>query len=150
MIVDLILTGADITLPNTGGVAWTPVTQGDDSLVEIDIPARVGDRVECGYAGMRTGTDPVDIAVMVGDVQVMYMSTKSAVPAGDGDVAWYASGGGPFFPHGTDRCLTVTDDELDGAVVRFVLVSNGNGTSIVNADANNTFYLKAMNFGPAP
>jgi hypothetical protein len=148
--VDRLVTGADITLPDTGGTAWTPVALADTTLLELDLPAKVGDRVSYGYGGMRTGSDSWDAAIMVGDVQVMYLSTKSATPAADGDVSNYAGAGGPFFGHSTDRMVTLTDDLIDGSDVRFVMVSNGNGSSVVEADANNTFYMVAMNYGPAP
>jgi hypothetical protein len=150
VIRDRLFTGADITLPNTGGVLWTPVELADTTFLELDIPAKIGDRVTCGYGGGRTGTDPWDITIMVGSDQVMYLSTQSATPAGDGDFSNYSGAGGPFFLHSTDRLTVVTGDLLDGNNVRFVMASNGNGSSTVEADTNNTFYMIAYNYGPAP
>jgi hypothetical protein len=150
VIVDVLISAGDITVPNTGSAGFTPVLQADDSLVEVDIPARIGDRVSCGISAMRTGADSIDVAVMVGDTQVRYLSTLGSAAAGDGDVSWYAGGGGPFFLHSTDRGFIVTADDLDGSDVRFALVSNGNGTSIIEGDTNNTYYMKAMNYGSAP
>jgi hypothetical protein len=147
-IVDRLISAANIPLP--GGNVWALVVMPDTTLLEVDIPAKVGDRVSCGFAGMRTGADAVDVAVVVGTAQVRYMSTRSAVPASDGDVSWYAAAGGPFFLHSSDRVFTVAAGDLDGTNVRFVVVANGNGAGIIEGDANDTFYLKAMNYGKAP
>lgn len=149
-IVEDRITGGNATCPNTGGASWAVILQADDvTPFEIDIPAAIGDRVEIGISGMRTGEDRIDVAVVVGTTQVRYLATGNATPANDGDVSWYASGGGPFFLNNAPRGLIVEAGDLDGGVVRFCLVSNGDGTSVIEATENDTFYWRAMNYGGA-
>lgn len=146
-IVEQRITTGNITCPNTGGAAWTIITKPDTTRLELDIPAAVGNRVRIGISGMRTGSDPIDVAVVVGTTQVRYLATGNATPATDGDVSWYAAGGGPFFLNNSSRGFTVTSADLDGGNVRFCMVSNGGGLSIIEAALTDPFYWYAMNYG---
>jgi hypothetical protein len=146
-IVDQHITTGNITCPNTGGVLWTIITKPDTTRLELDLPAAVGNRVQLGVTGMRTGSDSIDVAVVVGTTQVRYLSTGTVTPASDGDVGWYAAGGGPFFLNNSPRGFVVTAGDLDGGNVRFCMVSNGSGLSIIEAATTDPFYWCAMNYG---
>lgn len=142
------ITDGDIQLTaNTGGV-WQIATHADGTtLVELDVPASVGDWVEVDINGMRTGAAAVDVAAVVGASQVRYLATGTSTAAGDGDTGWYASGG-TFFLHGGTRGFTVTSGDLDGGNVRFCLVFKSTGTGAINASSGDTFYWVAKNTGP--
>lgn len=140
------ITTGTVSLPNTGGT-WAILKQTDTvSNFELDIAAIVGDRVALAYNGVRSGTNPVDVGVVVGTTIVRFLSSGTVTPSNDGDTAWYAGSTLPTV--GGLRGFTVTAGDLDGANVRFCIVSNGSaaaGTFI--ATAADTFSWQAFNFG---
>ena len=136
------VTTGNINLQNTGG-AWQPVLEADHvTPLELSIPAAVGARAAIDYNAMRTGTNVVDIGVMVGSVIVRFMATGTSSPAVDGDLGWYTSGGS-FALHGGRRSFVVTPGDLDGGRVRFAMVTVGNGSGTIEAAPTDTFYWEA-------
>lgn len=136
------VTNGTINLPNTAGV-WVEVTEGDNSTpMEIAIPAAVGNRAAIEFNAMRTGSNAIDIAVMVGSQIRRFLSTGTASPALDGDMGWYAQGGS-FALHGGRRSFVVTSNDLDSGHVRFAMVTKGSGTGVIEASADDTFYWEA-------
>lgn len=140
--VSAYITNGNINLPNTAGT-WQEVVEADNTTpMELSIPAALGNRAAVEFNAMRTGTNAVDIAVMVGAQIRRFMSTGTATPALDGDLGWYAQGGS-FALHGGRRSFVVTSNDLDTGRVRFAMVTKGTGAGVIEAAADDTFYWEA-------
>jgi hypothetical protein len=142
------ITSGDINpLPNTAS-AWQALAG-----FELAIPAVAGDYVELSVNAMRkdaTSNSWLDQGVFVGSSPgsiVRYLSTGGNTPGFEGDPGWYVPGSG-IIGRGAPRGFTVTNGDLDGGNVRFVIAVKSNGTGILYASSNYPFYWQAKNYGP--
>lgn len=145
-----VITSGNVIAPNTGG-AWAK--PGDANGLPLDfvleIPATVGDRVSIAYNGMKSDASSfyLDVGIQVGSAVVRWMGSKTVTPLAEGDPGWYPPTG--FRPHAAPRYVTVTADDLDGGMVRFVLGNKSSGAGTLYASAAYPFEWSAMNIGAA-
>lgn len=146
-VVKTTITSGNVALPNTSGV-WEIVAG-----IELSVAAAVGDYVELAGAFLMnlTGGDQfLDFVVVVGSAVVRYATTDTASrPASDDGL--------PDLYHTTTFPRTggwwgfeVTEDDLDGAVVRFGMATKGPGGAprTLYASAAYPLRLRAVNYGP--
>lgn len=149
-VVQEHITSGNVALPDTGGQWRKP---GDATGLPLDftleIPAAVGDWVECVVQAMRTETSSawLDVAVQKGSALVKYLATDSASPPFEGDPGWYA---GSYVHQTGPRGFYVTAAEIDGGVVRFVMANQSTGQGTLYASPEYHFIWSARNLGPAP
>lgn len=149
-LVTEVITSGNVVAPNTGGLWAKP---GDANGLPLDfvleVPAVVGDRLGVMFNGMKSDTSSLflDIGVQVGASVVRWMGSKTAVPLAEGDPGWYPVTG--FRPHAAPRWFTVTADDLDAGVVRFVVGNKSAGAGTVYASAAYPFEWSVMNIGAA-
>ena len=146
------ITSGDLPIPDTGaypGGAWTVLT----AAGELVLPASVGDYVEASYNALREGVAHwgMDLATVTGATPTIrrYLSSGSATPTAAGDPGQYPADGTFQGRPGVLGC-TVAADDLDGDVVRIVIVvqSSGLGTRSLRASTSYPFHWSAKNFGP--
>lgn len=131
----------NVTLPNTAA-AWLPLAG-----FELQMPAVVGDYVDIStefFMLPNTGSF-LDIAVIVGTTLVRYMSSGTGTPAVEGLPGYYPDLA--FRTNASSMGFTVTAPDLDGANVRWVMVSNSNGLGTLFASTNGPFYWRSLNMG---
>jgi hypothetical protein len=144
-----IITG-DIPLPNTSG-AWAALrdTSGTPALLEVSVPAAVGNWVEVGLSGMAapSSTSFLDVAAVVGSTLVRYMSSGTGTPSGEGLPSLYPqpSSFRTFGPSGLG--FVVASGDLDTGRVRFIMAVKATGTGTLYASATYPFYMRALNLG---
>lgn len=146
-----ITSGNIVNMADTGGLWRKP---GDATGLPLDfviqLPAAVGDWVECGIRAMRSDTASVwlDVAVQKGNDVVKYLSTGTNQPPFEGDPAWYSA---PFRSvSSVAPGFYATEDEIEGGVVKFVLANRSAGQGTLYASAQYPFIWSARNLGPAP
>lgn len=146
-VVKTTITTGNIALPDTSGV-WEIVDG-----VELSTAAAVGDYVELAAAFLMnlTGGDQfLDFAVVVGSAVVRYATTDTASrpPGDDGLPDLYHT---TTFPRvGGWWGFEVTEDDLDGAEVRFCIVTKGPGGAprTLYASVAYPMRLRVVNYGP--
>lgn len=136
------ITTGDTTMPNTSGV-WAALTG-----FELGMPAVAGQWVEIAAHGMRsdTSTAYIDIAVIVGASLVRFLATGTSTPGLEGDPGWYGQSGS-FSTQSGPRGFVVTNGDLDGANVRFVVAVKATGAGTLFSSADYPFFWRAINFG---
>lgn len=136
------ITAGSTVLPNTAGV-WAIVAG-----YELQIPAVAGDYVELSTTFLNTPNNStfLDFAVVVGAAIVRYMATGTAAPGFEGNPGLYPNL--TFRTFKSPVGFVVTPGDLDGANVRWVLVSKStSGVGTVFSDANYPFYWRSINIG---
>ncbi len=123
--------------------AWTSYA----ASIEQDVPAAVGDWVECEMGGMwqKASGDFVDLAVIVGTSLVRFFSNDSATPAVEGAPELYPDTG--FVHMSIPFGFTVTSGDLDGGNVRFTVAHKGTpGGGTLYSSSNYPLQLLATNW----
>jgi hypothetical protein len=137
-----VITTGDTTLPNTGS-SWAAV-----GGFELALPAAIGDDVELLFNGMRNPNTSayLDVAVIVGSTIVRYGANNTATSGAEGNPAFYTQT--TFIGHAGEFGFTVTNGDLDGGNVRFIVACKSNGSGTLYSSASYPFRWRALNRGP--
>lgn len=134
-----------INFGNTSG-SWVQVTE----LGVLHVDADPGDYIDTTLTALKSlPSTAVDLAVIVNDNIVRFLSSGTTTPAFDGDIGWEVAGGeGQYLGRPGGRGFTVQVGDLFGPGVDIAVVYKSDGSGSIDASTDYPLYWRVMNFGP--